>query len=524
MRVDMKWLQRFKKQPDTFDKRDLGILAGVLAVFGALSLGNMTRWSVWFDEAFGIYLIRFNYADVAKYTSTDVHPPFYYWLLKAWQGVFGGSELALRSLSMVALMGAIVFVYLLLRRAFSRGVATTAVSLMSISPMLLRYSEEARMYGLAALIVAAATYVLYSASIKSTRAKWITYGVLVSLGMWTHYFTAIMWLSHWVWRYVTTRQKTAKKTAHAFWTREWIWAHVLAVGLYLPWLPLMIKQMATVQGGGFWIPPIHADTPFNYLTNVLLYRENGQASGWLAVLMIAILTLVIVAVYRSQSRLKREQKPVYFMLATMSFVPVVLLLVMSLPPLRPAFIERYLIPSVPFLLALIGVALALWWQRSKKIATLLGGLLFIASISGISYLYQTGNFNKNANDPLPIKQTVRGAQLLAADGQPLLAATSWRFYESHYYDTERNPVYFEATDNLNWGSYDMLRYNTYRKIYDTPAFAREHGGKIWYIGDWKNGNVPLPKDGAWKVLREVEVDGLPDDRSAIRAAEIELVE
>ena len=516
-------IKRIFSRREPWSHKDWAILAVGLGVFGVLSLGNMARWSIWFDEAYGVYLIRHSFAEVATFTAADVHPPLYYWLLKVWQMLFGSSELALRSLSLVMVAVAIVFMYLLVRKSFVKRVGAWTMLLLALSPMLIRYSEEARMYGMALAIVAAATYVLVSATEKPSRHKWILYGILVSLGMWTHYYTAIMWLAHWVWRYMTVRTTTAKKTARAFWTKEWVWTHMLAVALFLPWLPHMVKQMANVQGGGFWIHPITATTPFNFLTNIILYRENHEVSSWLAILMLAIMAGAIVAIVLAYKKLRAGQKETLRLFMVMAFVPMLLLLALSLPPLRPSFVDRYLLPSIPFWFGLLGISIATVLAKQKaRVALPATALLLVGLSLGVAHVYTIGNYNKNANDPLPIRQTVRQMQQLGAVGQPILSSSSWRFYEMHYYDTERNPVYFEATDNLTWGSYDMLRYNPYRKVYGAPDFAKEHGGTIWYVGDWKAGSPILPKQGSWEVLREVKVNGIPDDQSTIHAVEIRL--
>lgn len=396
---------------------------------------------------------------------------------------------------------------------------------MVLSPMMLRYSEEARMYGMVMAIVAAATYLVVDASAKSARWKWVVYGILVSLGMWTHYFTAIIWLTHWVWRYMVVRTSNARQTAKLFWSKEWIYSHALAIALFLPWLPIMVKQMATVQGGGFWISPVTPTTPFNFLTNILLFRENHEAQGWFALAVLIALIALVWVVVTVLHRLKNEQRRYFALCLVMAIVPMVLLVLLSMPPLRPAFVDRYLIATLPFWSAIFGVGVAtlIFHKSTKRIGVSIGALLSIMMMLGVGYLYTIGNFNKNANDPLPIRPTVESIQRLSGDGTPILTASSWRFYETHYYDTERNPVYFEATDNLTWGSYDMLRYNNYRKIYDTVAFAQQHDGTIWYVGDWRNGEVALPTEGQWRVIREAPVDGLSDKTSTIRAAEIELI-
>ena len=75
--------RRTARNSESFTKRDWWLLGSILAGFSVLALGNITRWSIWFDEAFSAYLIRYSYSEVAQFTATDVHPPLYYWLLKA---------------------------------------------------------------------------------------------------------------------------------------------------------------------------------------------------------------------------------------------------------------------------------------------------------------------------------------------------------------------------------------------------------------------------------------------------------
>ena len=185
------------------------ILVG-LGVFSFITLWTITKSSIWFDEAFGAYLIKFNFLDIARYTAADVHPPLYYWLLKLWSMIFGHSELALRSMSMLFGCVAIIFGYLLTHRLFGRKAARVSLIFMVLSPMLIRYGQEARMYTLVATIALAATYVLTFAVNTKKKLPWVLYGILVSLGMWTHYLSAIVWIAHWIWRADNIR-RIAKK-------------------------------------------------------------------------------------------------------------------------------------------------------------------------------------------------------------------------------------------------------------------------------------------------------------------------
>ncbi len=488
-----------KKKQDALSRKDIVILGVGLVTFAVLAIGNMSRWSIWFDEAFSAYLLRYNFIDIARYTASDVHPPLYYWLLKLWTLVFGEGIIAIRSLSLVFIMSAIVLAYIFVRKYFGALAAGLSVGLLSISPMLIRYSEEARMYGLIVLIATAATMVLVEATIHPTRRKWILYGVLVSLGMWTHYFTAIIWLTHWVWRFAVRGKYASTKR---FFNNEWVFTHVVAVALFLPWLPFMVKQMGTVQLTGFWIKDVSVDSLTNFLTNSLVFLEHGDVKKWLAVLVLVTIVTSVYLVIQARRSMKNDKRPLFDLLISMSIVPVIVLFVASLPPLRPSYVERYLLTAAFWSMMLLAVAIAYGLRKpSKKSYAAVMAPFVLCMIIGAINVYQYGNFNRNANEASVTKDAIAMIQASGAGSQPILAESPWRYYEAIYYDTPKNPVYFEATDDVTYGSYDMLRYSDYRKIGDLESFAKAFP-RIWYMGSWQDGKQHTPK-GNWKVLREL---------------------
>jgi 4-amino-4-deoxy-L-arabinose transferase-like glycosyltransferase len=528
----MKLFNRFKKSPGPFNKFDWIVLGGSGLIFSLLSLTNMARFSVWFYEAFGLYLIRSDYWDVAKLTAVDVHPPMYYWFLKFWTSIFGTSEIGARSLSLFLMLVAFVFIYLLVRKFFGQKAAGFSIILLAICPLLFRYSTEARMYGMTTAIVAASTYVLVSAMEKSKRWKWVAYGLLVSLGLWTHYFTAVAFAAQWVWRYIVVRKKgDVKDSLRRFFSKDWIFAYVVALAAYTPWIYFAVKQLVTVQGGGFWISPITPASPLGFASDVLMYRTNSEALGWYAVLLWVIVALAAVLAVRAYQTLAGSKKKYFWLLVSMAFVPLALIIVASMPPLRSALVNRYIMPSVAFSVALLGVTISLTIGNRKKWNKLAGALLVLivgAMMSGIVYVYQVGNMNKDSgNDTQPIWPTLQQVWQNSKVDEPTLVGGVTRYYEVAYYE-DRAPVgtgvFFVGADNLTWGSYEPIR-NKSAKVQDVVDFARRNGGALWYIGDWSNEGQPsLPKVGNWKVLREVHAPTLPNGKSSVRAVEIQLVD
>lgn len=486
-------------------KLDLLALGIGLAIFIAIVLLNITRAGIWFDEAFSAYIVQFNFWDIARYTASDVHPPFYYWLLKIWSSIFGTTEFGYRSLSALFGVAAIAMTFFMSRKFFGRKVAWVTLALLVASPMLIRYSDEARMYTLAAVIVLAATYVLQKARTSRSLKPWVLYGALVSLGMWTHYFTAVVWLAHLAWYAldIRTPKQSFKEWRRALFKKPLVVTYMVAIGLFVPWLPFMTLQLGTVQASGFWISPVSVDTPANYLTNYFYYLEHGQTAGYLALLAIGIVVLTILRLPATYRALVPKQRRLFLLIAAIAFVPPVLLFLASLPPLRPSFVERYLIPSLIALsifFAIVFVVGTRRWKvgwRALPIVLVVGMMIF-----GISNVYRYGNFNKNTNINVLTSEVIKQIGSQPSGNIPIVAESPWIFYEAIPYATAKHPVYFIGkTAEQNVGSLTMLQKNDMYKIKDMKQFAKENP-VIWYLGSTTANDVS-PYSPEWKKLETV---------------------
>jgi mannosyltransferase len=497
----------------------LTLLIG-LVVFALIALGNVSNASIWFDEAFSAYITQFNFIDIARYTATDVHPPVYYWLLKSWELLFGASVEAIRGFSILFGAAAIGAGFFLVRRLFGRAAASLSLLFMVVSPMLVRYSDEARMYTLVATIALLATHVLVSAVASRRRWQWVLYGVLVALGMLTHYFVLLVWIAHWVWRAAVVRRsvKSLREFARAFFSKNWIIAHVVAIAVFLPWLPFMAIQVGVVQIGGFWIGPVTLGSLANYLTNVMFYLEQNYAQGWFMMLAFLALVALIILGVRGYRRLARRNKDSFLLIASLAVVPVLTLIVLSLPPLRPTFVERYLVVAALAFALLAAVIITMAFRSGRRFVPIALSVIIIGSgVFGITNVYAFGNYNRNSNTHILTRELIAAVKEKAEPGEPIIASSPWVFYEAITYSTPENPVYFidETTEYL-YGSLDMLKYNDQHKIKDLDAFTRQHP-EFWYIG---TAATPLePVRTNWQRLQDVSVTSPIDGKTFYRAAE-----
>lgn len=507
-------MTRPKKILKTLENHPRVTLATISVIFAALVLGNMTRWSIWFDEAFSAYLIRFNFVEIVQYTAADVHPPLYYWLLKIWTIVFGASEIGVRSISLVFAVVGIVGVYYLIRRLFtSEKWALIAAAAAAFSPMLVRYSHEARMYTLIFAVVVWATYLLVMMLERSGKNKyWVSYGVLLAIGMYTHYFVALAWLAHWVWRWYEVRKKRIAR----FWDRDWIRAHLLAIGLFAAWLPTAVHQFAVVQTG-FWIPPLSAYTPIDYLSNTLLYREYGEVIGWWAIAFYAAAAVTIYLAWYTSRRVAKKHARSFALLASLAYVPPLLLMILSIPPLSSAFMDRYVLYSQVTFAIIVVIGLALLYGKRARLAGWLTALLVLISGLGIYNVYYYGNYNKNSGTSVRVGDVVRRIEAEGEFGQPIVAASPWIYYEAAFYDSRDHRVYYiDADVDYIYGSLDMLKLSDMGKIKDLDEFSQRHR-YVWYLGSSSEGDIEPPKSD-WKRIKSVEGYDYIDDGVKYRAS------
>jgi len=140
--------------------------------------------SLWLDEGTTAKVIQnYSYIDIVKkFLPNDFHPPLYYLFMKLWTNIFGYSEIALRFPSIIfsLLTGWIIYRISRFRsdqHNYSEAEWTAAFFLFN--PLIIYYSQEARMYLMTTLFICTSLYFflflrhaeLVSASIIRSRNK-----------------------------------------------------------------------------------------------------------------------------------------------------------------------------------------------------------------------------------------------------------------------------------------------------------------------------------------------------------------
>ncbi len=135
------------------------ICAAVLALGAGLRSFELGRLSFWYDEVVTMRLARAGSpgALVERLFQIDAtRAPLHPILLQAWLKVFGTSEASARSLSVVCGVATIVLIFLIGRIVFDAPTGLWAAWLGALSPILIVYAREARMYAWLVLVTCSA--------------------------------------------------------------------------------------------------------------------------------------------------------------------------------------------------------------------------------------------------------------------------------------------------------------------------------------------------------------------------------
>ena len=101
--------------------------------------------SFWLDEAIGALVVKNQtfFQIATQFVKSDNHPPLYYLLLKLWTNLFGYTEIAIRSLSVLFGVATVYMVYLIARLIRNKQSVFPIISalFLATSPFHIYYSS-----------------------------------------------------------------------------------------------------------------------------------------------------------------------------------------------------------------------------------------------------------------------------------------------------------------------------------------------------------------------------------------------
>jgi len=214
-------------------------LFGVFLVGAFLRLYHLGTQSIWWDEAFSVWISKQSLSQIVQTTATDVHPPLYYFILHYWIALFGTSEVAVRSLSVLFGVLAVPMIYAVGRQLFNEEAGLLSALILALSSFNIWYSQETRMYTLMVLLALLSMYFFTRFLQKTTVAVSVGYFISTTLLLYTHVYGA----------FVVIAQNVYLLTLLVFWRERefrlkyWIMLQALLVVFFAPWIGVLISQI-----------------------------------------------------------------------------------------------------------------------------------------------------------------------------------------------------------------------------------------------------------------------------------------
>ena len=124
----------------------VALLLLILLAF-ALRAYKLDSQSFWYDEGVSAVVAQYDLPTLTTWTANDIQPPLYYYALAGWGRVAGWSEWSLRFVSLFwGVLSVPLLAMLALRLARKSSAAFFAGFFVTFHPLLVYYSQEARMY------------------------------------------------------------------------------------------------------------------------------------------------------------------------------------------------------------------------------------------------------------------------------------------------------------------------------------------------------------------------------------------
>src|SRR5688500_16052452 len=206
------------------------LLFALVLLGAALRFYRYDALSLWLDEGITVYVTRMPWDTVLGFHGAyETHPPLYFILVKLATLVVPEVN-AGRLVSIVAGTLTIPVLYALVARMTTRWAGVVAALVLTISPLHIWFSQEARMYSLTLLLITT-SYLALAGFNRAPRWSWAAlYGASVLVAMYVNYGSLYALLPQVL--LLALYLKTHGRAALKLWV-----AGLVAAIVYLPWDP-----------------------------------------------------------------------------------------------------------------------------------------------------------------------------------------------------------------------------------------------------------------------------------------------
>lgn len=413
--------------------------------------------SFWRDEAFSYFMAKKSIVEIFFLTAKDFNPPLYYFILHFWMKVFGGSEIALRSLSIIFFWATIYVAFLFLNDIFKMKQKKAFFYLLFfiINPFLLYYAFEARMYSMLAFFATLSFYYFFKKNYK-------LYTFFTIFGLFTHYFMIFVIAGQWLFLWINKKSFQFKKS--------WFCISCL---IFFPWVIFFFSQNKNSFFNSFWLVKPQLSHLFNLLgiiytgheanlyPNSFIVNAMDRNVFYFSILLIFIVTIGFVYL--------RKKALFKFLIIWGVGIPLFAILFSFI---KPVFIPRYFIFTTVGSILLIILVL-------EKIPILLRTVLIILLIF-LSFNYQT--LQLTYRQKYDLRKNLREIKTIANKNDLVYVTNEQDFFTTQYYLND-NEVYIYGKSYEAIPNYDgkvlipKQKIKSTLPLYPQKAFVLNSDGK-----------------------------------------------
>jgi hypothetical protein len=349
-------------------------VVGILILASLLYLFRLDFSPIWRDETFHIFFARLPPAIAAHYVlKFQPFQALHCFILYPWIAAFGDNAFAVRLPSVVFAVLAVAVLYRLARVLFNRQIALTAAAMLSVNAFFLRYAQEARAYSLVTFLTVCSWLCLLQCAKRPSIAKATAYALISATAPWGHFLVTTMYpaqLAALV-AFVRPQAKT--------------WRYLIPAGLIIGISSAAMAWLIVCHdtGQSSWLRrPGLSDLGY------LALRFAGATFGhkqfmWAVRIIYAVGAVAgIVQLLKPNSVYPREQLAGLGCAFLAGVVPPILVFWVS--QIKPMFVDRYLLMSLPFAVLFVAAGL---WAIGPPVASAALSVMVVVSSLAVNHAY-----------------------------------------------------------------------------------------------------------------------------------------
>lgn len=383
----------------------------LLALAFFLRVYRLADKNIWWDEGWTVWMAQHDFAWIALRTASDEHPPLHYWLMNAWQTIFGDEAFTGRFFSLLFGVLLVALIYRIGKQVGGVRLGLLAALFLALARFNVWWSQDIKNYTLSAFFAWASVWFTWQILFSKTTFRrnvvfenqyWIGYVLAAFLALFSHYLAALIILADNV--FVGIILLTLWRRGQPFIPLliRWVIAQIAVVVIFAPWLYLYLQNGATWSAAPTFDFGLFLQLAATVLTlGVTTFIENYTP---------LVIALLLIAALSFGWLVRSRQSPVSissFVVRRSSFawgttfmllialIPPALIYALSLTPaaiFAPKIQARYLMMLTPAVAMLLGlgvlfIAQILRARVAQIITAVLVVIIILAQFSTLAAYY-----------------------------------------------------------------------------------------------------------------------------------------